>query len=110
MFQTDSKVFLPRLRRRLPSTAAVPRVARKLQIYSCFRLRHWDLQVEENQLLWCNEQARQVGSAVGTKTGALGGIGALSYELDQLIEQTREQQQPEVRVDISSGLCECGNG
>jgi len=31
-----------------------------------------------------------------------------SYELDQLIEQTREQQQPEVRVDISSGLCECG--
>jgi len=50
------------------------------------------LQVDENQLLWCNEQAQQLLSLQGAGTGALAGL-VRSYELDQLIEQTREQQQ-----------------
>ncbi len=54
---------------------------------------------EENQLLWCNEQARQL---LGLQRWEPGQVRLLlelvrSYELDQLIEQTREQQQPVVR-------------
>lgn len=54
---------------------------------------------EENQLLWCNEQARQL---LGLQRWEPGQVRLLlefvrSYELDQLIEQTRDQQQPEVR-------------
>lgn len=54
---------------------------------------------EENQLLWCNQQARQL---LGLQRWEPGQVRLLlelvrSYELDQLIEQTREQQQPEVR-------------
>jgi two-component system phosphate regulon sensor histidine kinase PhoR len=51
---------------------------------------------EENQLLWCNEQARQL---LGLQRWEPGQVRLLlelvrSYELDQLIEQTRERQQP----------------
>lgn len=54
---------------------------------------------EENQLLWCNRQAQQL---LGLQKWEPGQVRLLlefvrSYELDQLIEQTREQQQPEVR-------------
>jgi len=54
---------------------------------------------EENQLLWCNKQARQL---LGLQRWEPGQVRLLlelvrSYELDQLIEQTREQQQPVVR-------------
>lgn len=54
---------------------------------------------EENQLLWCNEQARQL---LGLQKWEPGYVRLLlelvrSYELDQLIEQTRERQQKEVR-------------
>lgn len=54
---------------------------------------------EENQLLWCNEQARQL---LGLQRWEPGQVRLLlelvrSYELDQLIEQTRDWQQPEVR-------------
>ena len=54
---------------------------------------------EENQLLWCNEQARKV---LGLQKWEPGQVRLLlelvrSYELDQLIEQTREQQQPLTR-------------
>lgn len=54
---------------------------------------------EENQLLWCNEQARQL---LGLQRWEPGQVRLLlelvrSYELDQLIEQTRSRQQKEVR-------------
>lgn len=54
---------------------------------------------EENQLLWCNEQARTV---LGLQKWEPGQVRLLlelvrSYELDQLIEQTRERQQPLTR-------------
>ena len=54
---------------------------------------------EENQMLWCNEQAQQL---LGLQRWEPGQVRLLlelvrSYELDQLIEQTRDQQQPEVR-------------
>ncbi len=54
---------------------------------------------EENQLLWCNQQAQQL---LGLQKWEPQQVRLLlelvrSYELDQLIEQTRERQQPEVR-------------
>jgi two-component system phosphate regulon sensor histidine kinase PhoR len=54
---------------------------------------------EENQLLWCNEQARQLLSLQRWEPGQVRLLLELvrSYELDQLIEQTRERQEPEVR-------------
>ena len=54
---------------------------------------------EENQLLWCNQQAQQLLDLQKWEPGQVRLLLELvrSYELDQLIEQTREQQQPEVR-------------
>ncbi len=54
---------------------------------------------EENQLLWCNQQAQQLLGLTRWEPGQVRLLLELvrSYELDQLIEQTREQQQPEVR-------------
>ncbi|WP_369797137.1 sensor histidine kinase [Kamptonema formosum] len=54
---------------------------------------------EENQLLWCNEQARQLLSIHNWEPEQLRLLLKVvrSYELDQLIEQTRQRQQP----------CEC---
>jgi len=51
---------------------------------------------EENQLLWCNEQARQLLQIDRWETGILRLLLELvrSYELDQLIETTRRQQEP----------------
>ncbi|MDZ4874256.1 MAG: Sensor protein SphS [Chroococcidiopsis cubana SAG 39.79] len=54
---------------------------------------------EENQLLWCNQQAQQL---LGLQKWEPGQVRLLlewvrSYELDQLIEQTRERQQPQVK-------------
>lgn len=51
---------------------------------------------EENQLLWCNEQARQLLNIDRWEPGQVRLLLELvrSYELDQLIEQTRENQQP----------------
>jgi two-component system phosphate regulon sensor histidine kinase PhoR len=54
---------------------------------------------EENQLLWCNQQAQQL---LGLQKWGSGQIRLLlewvrSYELDQLIEQTREKQQSQVK-------------
>jgi two-component system phosphate regulon sensor histidine kinase PhoR len=52
---------------------------------------------EENQLLWCNEQARQLLQIERWEPGQIRLLLELvrSYELDQLIEQTRNQQQPD---------------
>ena len=55
------------------------------------------LQVDEdNQLLWCNQQARQLLQIDRWQPGQMRLLLELvrSYELDQLIEQTRHQQQP----------------
>lgn len=106
MFQTDSKVslpLLPRLRREIAlQQQQCQELQEKLQIYEKL------LQVaplgylqvdEENQLLWCNEQARQLLGLQRWEPRQVRLLVELvrSYELDQLIEQTREQQQPEVR-------------
>ena len=106
-FQTDkseiSLPIIPRLRREI---AIQQQRSEELQA----QLQTWEdllqvaplgyLQVdEENQLLWCNEQARQL---LGVQRWEPKQVRLLlelvrSYELDQLIEQTREGQQPEVR-------------
>lgn len=54
---------------------------------------------EENQLLWCNEQARQWLQIERWEPGQMRLLLELvrSYELDQLIEQTRHQQQPDIQ-------------
>ncbi len=51
---------------------------------------------EENQLLWCNQQARQLLQINRWEPGQDRLLLKLvrSYELDQLIEQTRQRQQP----------------
>ena len=51
---------------------------------------------EENQLLWCNQQARQLLNIDRWEPGQVRLLLELvrSYELDQLIEQTRQTQQP----------------
>lgn len=62
---------------------------------------------EENQLLWCNKQARQL---LGLQKWEPGQVRLLlelvrSYELDQLIEQTRERQQSVVREWVFHPPC-----
>jgi two-component system phosphate regulon sensor histidine kinase PhoR len=54
---------------------------------------------EENQLLWCNQQARQLLRLDRWQPGQVRLLLELvrSYELDQLIEQTRSTQQPQVQ-------------
>ena len=62
---------------------------------------------EENQLLWCNEQARQLLSLQRWEPGQVRLLLELvrSYELDQLIEQTRLEQQPQVREWVFHPAC-----
>jgi two-component system phosphate regulon sensor histidine kinase PhoR len=58
------------------------------------------LQVDaENQLLWCNQQARKLLKIDRWQPGQLRLLLELvrSYELDQLIEQTRSSQKPQVQ-------------
>ncbi|MGK7871788.1 MAG: sensor histidine kinase [Xenococcaceae cyanobacterium] len=54
---------------------------------------------EENQLLWCNQQARQLLNIDRWQPEQVRLLLELvrSYELDQLIEQTRHSQQPQVQ-------------
>jgi two-component system phosphate regulon sensor histidine kinase PhoR len=53
----------------------------------------------DNQLLWCNQQARHLLKIDRWQAGQLRLLLELvrSYELDQLIEQTRQSQQPQVQ-------------
>lgn len=62
---------------------------------------------EENRLLWCNEQARQLLQIDRWEPKQLRLMLELvrSYELDQLIEQTRHQQQPAVREWVFHPPC-----
>ena len=114
MFETDSQVslpLLPRLRREIAQQQQQRQeLQEKLQTYELL------LQVaplgylqvdEENQLLWCNKQAQQLLSLQRWERGQVRLLLELvrSYELDQLIEQTREQQQPEVREWIFHPAC-----
>ncbi|KAF3887120.1 MULTISPECIES: ATP-binding protein [Nostocales] len=54
---------------------------------------------EENQLLWCNDQAQKMLYLQRWQPGQVRLLLELvrSYELDQLIEQTRNCQQPQVK-------------
>lgn len=62
---------------------------------------------EENQLLWCNEQARQLLQIDRWKPEQLRLLLELvrSYELDRLIEQTRRQQKPAIREWVFHPPC-----
>ncbi len=70
---------------------------------------------EENQLLWCNRLAREMLYLQRWQPGQVRLLLELvrSYELDQLIEQTRDRQQSQVRewifhpsVDSAAAICE----
>jgi two-component system phosphate regulon sensor histidine kinase PhoR len=54
---------------------------------------------EENQLLWCNQKAKQLLGLQKWKPGQVRLLLELvrSYELDRLIEQTRDRQAPQVQ-------------
>lgn len=62
---------------------------------------------EENQLLWCNEQARQMLQIDRWEPGQVRLLLELvrSYELDHLIEQTRHQQNPVVQEWVFHPAC-----
>ncbi|MEW6493607.1 MAG: PAS domain-containing sensor histidine kinase [Cyanobacteriota bacterium] len=62
---------------------------------------------EENRLLWCNEQARQLLQIDRWEPTQLRLLLELvrSYELDQLIEQTRRQQQPAIQEWVFHPPC-----
>ena len=83
-------------------------VAQNQQLENQLHLWHWLLEQapsgylwidEENQLLWCNEQARQLLKIDRWQPDQVRLLLELvrSYELDQLIEQTRRSQQPQVQ-------------
>ncbi len=67
------------------------------------------LQVDdENQLLWCNQQARELLSLQKWQPGEIRLLLELvrSYELDRLIEKTRDRQELQVREWIFHPACE----
>ena len=83
-------------------------VAQNQQLENQLHLWHWLLEQapigylridEENQLLWCNEQARQLLKIDRWQPDQVRLLLELvrSYELDQLIEQTRRSQQSQVQ-------------
>ncbi|MFN7499287.1 MAG: sensor histidine kinase [Dolichospermum sp.] len=63
---------------------------------------------EENQLLWCNQQAREILYLQRWQPGQVRLLLELvrSYELDQLIEQTRNWQKPQVQEWVFHPPCE----
>ncbi|GAB1539140.1 ATP-binding protein [Scytonema sp. NUACC21] len=63
---------------------------------------------EENQLLWCNQQAQQMLYLQRWQPGQVRLLLELvrSYELDQLIEQTRDRQQPQAKEWVFHPSCE----
>jgi two-component system, OmpR family, phosphate regulon sensor histidine kinase PhoR len=63
---------------------------------------------EENQLLWCNQQAREILYLHRWQPGQVRLLLELvrSYELDQLIEQTRDWQKPQVQEWVFHPACE----
>ncbi len=63
---------------------------------------------EENQLLWCNQRAREILYLQRWQPGQVRLLLELvrSYELDQLIEQTRNWQKPQVQEWVFHPACE----
>ena len=63
---------------------------------------------EENQLLWCNQQAQKILYLQRWQPGQVRLLLELvrSYELDQLIEQTRDWQKPQVQEWVFHPPCE----
>lgn len=63
---------------------------------------------EENQLLWCNQQSREILQLQRWQPGQVRLLLELvrSYELDQLIEQTRDRQKPQMREWVFHPSCE----
>jgi two-component system phosphate regulon sensor histidine kinase PhoR len=63
---------------------------------------------EENQLLWCNQQARETLYLQRWQPGQVRLLLELvrSYELDQLIEQTRDWQKPQTKEWLFHPSCD----
>ncbi|MDH6056987.1 sensor histidine kinase [Umezakia ovalisporum] len=63
---------------------------------------------EENQLLWCNQQAREILYLQRWQPGQVRLLLELvrSYELDQLIEHTRDWQQPQTNEWVFHPSCD----
>ncbi|PLZ68358.1 sensor histidine kinase [Fischerella thermalis] len=63
---------------------------------------------EENQMLWCNQQAREMLYVQRWQPGQIRLLLELvrSYELDQLIEQTRDRQQSQIKEWVFHPSCE----
>ncbi|MBW4613014.1 MAG: PAS domain-containing sensor histidine kinase [Desmonostoc vinosum HA7617-LM4] len=62
---------------------------------------------EENQLLWCNQQAREILHLERWQPGQIRLLLELvrSYELDHLIEQTRDWQKPQMSEWVFHPSC-----
>ncbi len=63
---------------------------------------------EENQLLWCNQQAREILQLERWQPGQVRLLLELvrSYELDRLIEQTRDRQKPQIKEWVFHPSCD----
>jgi len=63
---------------------------------------------EENQLLWCNQQAREILYLQRWQPGQVRLLLELvrSYELDRLIEQTRDRQKPQTKEWVFHPSCD----
>lgn len=63
---------------------------------------------EENQLLWCNQEAREILYLQSWQPGQVRLLLELvrSYELDHLIEQTRDWQQPQTNEWVFHPSCD----
>jgi two-component system phosphate regulon sensor histidine kinase PhoR len=63
---------------------------------------------EENQLLWCNQQAREILYLQRWQPGQVRLLLELvrSYELDRLVEQTRDRQKPQTKEWIFHPSCD----
>ncbi|WP_271923889.1 sensor histidine kinase [Microcystis aeruginosa] len=63
---------------------------------------------EENQLLWCNQQAREILYLQRWQAGQVRLLLELvrSYELDHLVEQTRDGQKPQTREWVFHPSCD----
>jgi two-component system, OmpR family, phosphate regulon sensor histidine kinase PhoR len=63
---------------------------------------------EENQLLWCNQQAQETLCLQRWQPGQVRLLLELvrSYELDRLIEQTRDRQKPQTKEWVFHPSCD----
>ncbi|WP_138503002.1 sensor histidine kinase [Nostoc sp. PA-18-2419] len=63
---------------------------------------------EENQLLWCNQQAQEILYLQRWQPGQVRLLLELvrSYELDRLIEQTRDYQKPQTKEWVFHPSCD----